>query len=138
MKLKSFRYCMLVAAASLVGVAVFYLSYYAIIISVALDNSGIKPFIADSMRAMWLAFACQSLLIGLLYALVAFRPRAVSREVIVLLGLLQLVEAVLLLTFAGSKTAALLLAATATFVLIGAALWPKVQPAAGTSGADWT
>lgn len=138
MKLKSFRYCMLIGALSLGGVAVFYLSYYAITIRVALDNSGIKPFIADSMRAMWLAFACQSLLIGVLYALVAYRPRSVSREVIILFGLLQLVEAVLLLTFAGSKTAALLLVAAATFVLIGAALWPKAQPAAGTSGADWT
>ena len=42
------------------------------------------------------------MLIALLYLLVAFKPHAVTREVIVLLGLLQLVECVLLFSFSGS------------------------------------
>lgn len=128
MRIQSFRYCMLISAAALVGVAVFYLSYYAVVVRIALGNSGITPFIAASTRAMWLTFSLQSLLIGLLYALVAWKPRAVSREVIVLFGLLQLVEATLLLLNAGSKIAALLLVVAATFVLIGAVLWPKALP----------
>lgn len=135
MRDRSFRYCMLIGAAALVGVAMFYLSYYAVVIRIALGNSGITPFIADSTRAMWITFALQSLLIGLLYALVAWKPRAVSREVIVLFGLLQLVEATLLLLNAGSRIAALLLVVAATFVLVGAILWPKALPpaAAGTA-----
>jgi hypothetical protein len=63
---------------------------------------------------------------------VAFRPRAVSREVIVLFGLLQLVEAVLLFTFAGSRTMALVLVAVAVCVMIGALLWPQILPLASS------
>jgi hypothetical protein len=66
-------------------------------------------------------------LIGLLYLLVAYKPHTVSREVIVLFGMVQLVEAVLLFTFAGSKVAAVLLVVASVFVLVGAMLWPRKQ-----------
>ena len=79
----------------------------------------------QSIQALWLTFACHGLLIALLYFLVAFKPRAVSREVIVLLGLIQLVEAVLMFALAGNSISSLLLAVAALFVLVGALLWPK-------------
>jgi hypothetical protein len=132
LQLKSFRTCMLIGAAALGAVALYYFIRYSIVLDVALDNSGVKASLQASIRALWLAFAFQALLIGSLYALVAFRPRAVSREVIVLFGLLQLVEAVLLFLFAGSRVMALLLVAVAACVMIGAALWPKPLPAATT------
>jgi hypothetical protein len=107
---------------------VFYFVNYAVVLSIALGNSGVKPFLQSSIRAMWLAFACQTLLVGLLYGLVAYRPHSVTREVIVLLGLLQLVESTLLFLFAGSKTVALLLACAAFFVILGSFLWPRRLP----------
>lgn len=131
MRNSSFRYCMLIGAIALGGVAVFYFVNY-VVLSIALTNNGLQPFLKDSVRALWLTFAFQALLIGLLYTLVAFRPHAVTREVIVLLGLLQLVEAVLLFSFAGNLWVALLLVAAATCVLLGAALWPKLLPAQAT------
>ena len=82
-----------------------------------------------SIRAQWLAFASQALLISLLYLLVAFKPHSVTREVIVLLGLLQMVECILLFAFSGSTVAAGLLIIASLFVLAGAALWPKKLPA---------
>jgi hypothetical protein len=127
MKLTSFRYCMLIGAFALAGLAIFYFVHF-IELSIALDNNGLKPELKAYIRALLLAFACQALLIGLLYALVAWKPHAVSREVIVILGLLQLVEAVLLLTFSGSGIAAILLSGAALFVLIGSVLWPKRLP----------
>jgi hypothetical protein len=127
MKLTSFRYCMLIGALALAGLAIFYFVHF-IELSIALDNNGLKPELKAYIRALLLAFACQALLIGLLYALVAWKPHAVSREVIVILGLLQLVEAVLLLTFSGSGIAAILLTGAALFVLIGSVLWPKRLP----------
>lgn len=133
MRDRSFRYCMLIGAAALGAVGLFYLGYYGLVIRVALGNSGITPFLADSMRAMWITFACQALLIAALYAMVAWRPRAVSREVIVLLGMLQLVEAVMLFAFAGSMTVALLLVVAAVFVLTGAMLWPKATAPVATT-----
>jgi hypothetical protein len=134
MRLKSFRYCMLIGALALGGVAVFYFTNY-VVLSIALANNGLQPFLKQSVRALWLAFACQALLIALLYALVAWRPQAVSREVIVLFGLMQLVEAVLLLSFAGSMVAAILLIAAAVFVLLGSVLWPRRLPAEAAAGA---
>lgn len=133
MKEKAFRWCMLIGAASLAGVAVFYFANY-VVLAIALGNSGVQPFLQDSIRAMWLTFGCQSLLIAALYALVAWKPYAVSRAVVLLLGMLQLVEAILLFRFAGSGVIALLLLATTACVLLGAVLWPKAlartEPAA--------
>lgn len=124
MKEKSFRYCMLIGAAALGAVAIYYFVSY-VELTIALGNNGLKLSLKESIEALWLTFACHALLIALLYLLVAYKPRAVSREVIVLLGLIQLVEAVLLFAMAGSVISSLLLALAAVFVLIGALLWPK-------------
>ena len=128
MRNAGFRYCMLIGAIALAGVALSYLLSYFFRLSIALDNNHLEPVLDSSIRAQWLAFACQALLISLLYLLVAFRPHAVTREVIVLLGLLQLVECILLFVFSGSNMAAGLLIAAALFVLAGAVLWPKKLP----------
>jgi hypothetical protein len=133
MRFKTFHYCMLISAGALLAVALYYFINYGIVLNIALDNSGVQAGLQASIRALWLAFAFQALLIGLLYALVAFRPRAVSREVIVLFGLLQLLEAVLLFWFAGSMVMMLLLAAAAVCVLCGAVLWPTALPPAGAA-----
>lgn len=130
MRYKTFRLCMLVGASALGAVAIFYFINYAILLDIALGNSGIRTSLQASIRAMWLAFASQALLIGLLYVLVAFRPKSVSREVIVLFGLLQLLEAVLLFSFAERNWIAYLLVAAAVCVLLGAVLWPKQWPLA--------
>ena len=132
MRAKSFRWCMLIGALALIGVAVYYLFNF-VVLSIALGNSGVQEYLQSLIRALWLAFACQTLLIGLLYLLVAFRPQAISREVIVLSGLLQMAEAVLLFSFAGSKVLAMVLVAAAVFVLIGSLLWPKRIPLAAAT-----
>lgn len=124
MREKSYRFCMLVGGAALGAVAVFYFVGY-VELKIALNNNGLQPSLQQSIEGLWLAFAFHGLLIALLYLLVAFKPRAVSREVIVLLGLIQLVEAVLLFALAGNRISAVLLALAALFVLIGALLWPK-------------
>jgi hypothetical protein len=126
MREKSYRFCMLVGGAALGAVAVFYFVGY-VELKIALNNNGLQPSLQQSIEGLWLAFAFHGLLIALLYLLVAFRPRAVSREVIVLLGLIQLVEAVLLFALAGNRISAVLLALAALFVLMGARLWPKAS-----------
>ena len=129
MKKAGFHYCMLIGAISLAGVALSYFMGYFFNLSVALDNNSLEPMLDHSIRAQWLAFASQALLIALLYLLVAFKPHSVTREVIVLLGLLQMVECILLFAFSGSTVAAGLLIIASLFVLAGAALWPKRLPA---------
>jgi len=129
MRFASFRYCMIISASALGAVAVYYFVKYAFL-NVALNNNNLTPDLESSIRALWLAFACQGALIAILYGIVASRPHAVSREVIVLLGLLHLVESVLQFGFSGSKVAAGLLTITALFVLAGALLWPKREAVA--------
>ncbi len=131
MRLKSFRYCMIVGALALGSLALYFFARY-VELSIALANNGLQPALTQAIRAVWLAFAFQAMLIGVLYALVAWKPHAVSREVIVILGLLQLVEAVLHFSFAGSTLVAGLLVAAALFVLMGSALWPKRLPQSTT------
>lgn len=132
MKLTSFRYCMIIGAMALGSLSVYFFTKY-VVLSIALANNGMQPALTQSIRAVWLAFGFQALLIGTLYALVSWKPHAVSREVIVILGLLQLVEAVLHFSFAGSTVVAGLLVAAALCVLLGAALWPKRLPPAAVS-----
>jgi hypothetical protein len=109
MKEKSFRFCMLVGAAALGAVAIFYFIGY-VELKIALNNNGLQPALQQSIEGLWLAFAFHGLLIALLY---------------LLLGLIQLVEAVLLFALAGNHISAVLLALASLFVLIGAVLWPK-------------
>lgn len=142
MRQQGFRYCMLVGAVALAGVAIYYLSTYLLLAS-ALGNSSLAPHYQDSVRALWLAFGAQALLIALLYTLVAFRPHAVTREVIVIGGLLQLTESLLLFLFARNTLAVALLGTAALFVIIGSLLWPEVlaaeeEPAATAAPADAT
>jgi hypothetical protein len=127
MRLKSFRYSMLIGALALGGVAIYYFANY-VVLTIALTNNGLQASLKQSIEALWLAFACHGLLIALLYLIVAFKPHAVSREVIVILGLLQLVEAILLFSFSGSLVVAGLLIVAAVFVMVGALLWPKKLP----------
>ncbi len=134
MKNSSFRYCMLIGAVALAGVAIYYFVTYMLLI-VALGSSGMKLHYQDSVRALWLAFGAQSLLIALLYAIVAFRPRAVTREVIVICGLLQLTESLLLFLFSGNAIAVALLGVAAVCVMIGSVLWPKAVDIATTAPA---
>ena len=93
-------------------------------------NLEMGPFYRNSIRGLWLAYACQSLLLALLYFLVASKPRSVSREVIVICGLLQLVASIMIFLFTGSTTSVYLLAIAALFVLIGSVLWPTEEDVA--------
>lgn len=124
MRNSTFKFCMTFAALTLIAVACFYFFTY-IGVKIAVSNSGLKPFYQHTISALWLTYALQALFIGVMYLLVAFRPHSVSREVVIIFGLLQLVEAVMLLAFSGSMTAASLLAVTGIFVLVGAIIWPK-------------
>jgi hypothetical protein len=131
MRSSTFKFCMLFAGVTLLAVAVYFFITY-IGVKIALENNGLTPFYQHSIRALWLTFAFQALLIGLLYFIVAYRPHSVTREVIVIFGLIQLVEGVLMLAFSGSWVAAALLGVAALCVLVAAMIWPaKLEPEIG-------
>jgi hypothetical protein len=124
MKISLYRYSMLIAAFALLALSIFYFISYAQVVSAVVNLS---PFYRNSIQGLWLTFASQALLFALLYFLVAARPRSVSREVIVICGLLQLVASIMIFMFSGSMTMVYLLAGAALFVLIGSVLWPSEE-----------
>jgi hypothetical protein len=119
----SFRWCMLVGAAALLGVALYYGFGY-VGLNIAVGNSGLKPFYQQTMRALWLGYCLQSTLLGMLFTVAAMRPHWLSRPVLVICGLLPLAEGVLAMSFTGSYWLMLMLFCAAIFVLLGALLWP--------------
>lgn len=129
MRARLFRYCMLGSAAALIAIAVYYFIGY-LGVAIAVGNNGLQPYYQQSIRALWLGFCLQSLLLGSLFALSALRPRAISKPVMVICGLLPILEAVLLFSFTGSFAGMLLMSLAALLVLTGGALWPPapVEP----------
>jgi len=132
-RVSTFRWCMLIGAAALLGVALYYGFGY-IGLDIAVGNSGLKPFYQQTMRALWLGYCLQATLLGILFTVAAIKPHWISRPLLVICGLLPLAEGVMALSFAGSYWLMILLFCAAMFILIGALLWPTrptpVAPAA--------
>ncbi len=120
----SFRWCMVIGAAALLGVAIYYLVTY-VGLNIAVQNAGLTVFYQQTIRAMWIGYTLQASLLGILFLIAAFRPHWISRPVLVICGLLPLAEAVLGMSFTGSYYLMMSLALAALFVLVGAALWPS-------------
>ncbi|MET0292491.1 MAG: hypothetical protein ABW136_09005 [Steroidobacteraceae bacterium] len=120
----SFRWCMVIGAGALLGVAIYYLVTY-VGLNIAVQNAGLTTFYQQTIRAMWIGYTLQASLLGVLFLVAAFRPHWISRPVLVICGLLPLAEAVLGMSYTGSYVLMLMLACAALFVLLGAALWPS-------------
>jgi len=130
MKITLYRYCMLIAAFALLALAIISFITFPGVVNELSKSNDMSPFHRNSIRGLWLTFASQNLLFALLYFLVASRPRAMSREVIVICGLLQLVAAILIFYFASSTTSMYLLSVAALLVLVGSMLWPSEEDVA--------
>lgn len=119
-----FRWSMLGAAFVIAGVAVYFLSSYALA-TVALGNSGLKPFYQESSRAMWLGFCLQLAVIGMVFLVAAMRPSLVGRGMVLMLAVLPLASTVLLFYFAASRAGAVFLGIGGVLTLIAAITWPQ-------------
>lgn len=122
-RVATFRWCMLIGAGALLGVAIYYGFGY-VGLDIAVGNSGLKPFYQQTMRALWLGYCLQATLLGLLFSVAAMKPHWISRPLLVICGLLPLAEGVMALSFAGSYWLMLLLFCAAVFILVGSLLWP--------------
>lgn len=131
----SFRWCMVIGAGALLGVAVYYLVTY-VGLNIAVQNAGLTVFYQQTIRAMWIGYTLQASLFGMLFLVAAFRPHWISRPVLVICGLLPLAEAVLGMSYTGSYWLMLMLFCAAIFVLVGALLWPTRLVAAAAAGPE--
>lgn len=120
----SFRTCMLLGAAALIGAAIFYGFGY-IGVSSVIRTANFTPFYAESIRSLWIGYCLQAALLGVLLIVAAFRPHWISRPLVVICGLMPLAQAVLAMSSTGSLWGMGSMFSAAIFVLIGAMLWPN-------------
>lgn len=123
-----FRWCMFGAALIIGGVVIYFFSAYMVGLSIALSNSGLRPFYQESVRAMWLAFCAQLAILSIILLIAAFNPRGLSRRFVSLLAVMPLLAALLLFTFSAGSVSSYggIPLMVATILLALAALtWPQ-------------
>jgi len=118
-----FRWCMVGAALIIGGVAIYFAFAY-VATSIALGNSGLKPFYQQSVRAMWLAFCAQLGLLAIVLLYVAARPRGISRQMVTVLAFMPMLSTVMLFWSAASRVGGVLLGVAALLMLVAAFTWP--------------
>ena len=116
-----------IAAAGFLGTAILHSTGYGAILRLAEQAPAELQVLAP---AMWLVFSFDLAILGLIVAVVAVRPSAVGRLVLVLAALCPLSAAGLQLRFLGFIPPTGLLLMVGGLTLIGAAVLP------GATGAD--
>src|SRR5712691_7743508 len=68
----------------------------------AVAKSDLPPFFGNGFRTLWLQDSVLQIVFAIIFALVAIRPAAATRFIVVILGLLPLSTAVLIYHFIGN------------------------------------
>jgi hypothetical protein len=118
------RWIFAAAAALLAFLAAAHAASY-VTVAIALGNSGLQPSLRAAIRAQWLGYALELLVVAAVVGLAAWRPRGVSPAVLVLAGLLALLQAALMLAYSGGFYGSLALLACGTLVILGALVRPS-------------
>ena len=106
------------AVTLLVSVAVHAVGY--VTTSIAIANSGLKPEIQQTFRALWYGYLLQLVVIAGVLLVAALRAGSVAKSVVLILALLPLLNATLLFAYGVSTAAAALMGLGSVLVLLGA------------------
>jgi hypothetical protein len=96
-------------------------------VATTVAESGLPPFLVGGFSVLWLADSAVQLLIAAVFGLVAARPPAATRPVIVLLALVPGVTAGLLYRYVGIFVGAHILLAAAVLALAAALGWTAAR-----------
>jgi hypothetical protein len=96
-------------------------------ISSAIAGSNLQSFAANSLKILWLADSTTSLLLAAVFGLIAARPSAATRWVIVPLALIPAATAGLIYTFMGGFIGGHIMLAAAITAFIGGLQYPKAS-----------
>lgn len=86
--------------------------------------SNLTPFLANSCKALWLGDSANMILLSALFGLIAARPSAATRPVVLLLALIPATTAVLIYAFLGGFFAGHILFATAVAAFFAGLQFP--------------
>jgi hypothetical protein len=87
--------------------------------------SNLPVFFGNALKLFWLGDSATLLILAILFAAIAIRPKSASGSLVVLLSLLPASTAVLLYAFLGMFFAAHILLAVAVLVFIAGLQFPK-------------
>lgn len=109
--------------------AVFQATGY-VVARIAIGNTGMEPWLKESIKALWLGFSGQCLIVAAILLLAAWRPQSVSTAVLLLCVALVATHASMLVWFTGSRVGGLVVSAAALCSVAGSVLRPTSSAAA--------
>jgi hypothetical protein len=66
------------------------------------SNTGLETWLKNAIRALWIAFLLQAVVVAALFVLAAFRQGVLSPAALLATGLLPLLSALLVFSYMGS------------------------------------
>jgi hypothetical protein len=90
----------------------------------AIAGANLRPFYANSFKALWLADSTTLFMVAVLFALIAVRPSTASKPIVLLLSLIPGAVAALVYTFLGGFFAGHLLFTIAGLAFVAGLLFP--------------
>lgn len=94
-------------------------------VSAALAKSDLDPFVGKGFKVLWFQDSTIAIVLAIVFALVAIRPFAASRIVIVLLGLVPVITAALAYHFIGNFVGGHIFLAAGAAGILGGLLFPR-------------
>jgi hypothetical protein len=98
-------------------------------ISSAVANSNLPAFAGNSLKVLWLADSATSIVLALIFGLIAARPTSATRSVILLLALIPAATAGCIYGFIGSFIGAHVLLAAALAAIAGGVQYSEANTA---------
>jgi hypothetical protein len=120
------RFLLALAALVLAVGALMHASAFNKILS-AISASDLAPFAANSLKVLWLGDSVSCIFLAAVFGLIAAKPAAATKWVIVLLALVPTATAFLIYTFIGSFIGGHILLAAGVAALIGGLQYPRTH-----------
>ncbi|SRR6266852_9759455 len=93
-------------------------------ISGAVADSNLMPFAAKSLKILWLQDSALSLVLAVVFAVMAWRPSLTTKWIVLLLALIPVATAALIYYFIGSFIGGHVFLAAAIAAILGGLLYP--------------
>jgi hypothetical protein len=94
-------------------------------VSAAVATSDLAGFFGKGLKVLWLQDSTVTMVLAIVFAIVAIRPLAASNTVIVLLGLVPSVTAALVYLFIGNFIGGHIFLTAGLAAILGGLLWPE-------------
>jgi hypothetical protein len=93
--------------------------------SAGIAKSDLAPFLGKGFKVLWLQDSTIAIVLAIVFAIVAVRPSAASKTMILLLGLVPLITAILTYLFIGNFIGGHIFLTAGVAAILGGLLWPE-------------